>query len=213
MVGYVRVSTDEQAVSGAGLLAQRAAIATEVERRGWRLEAVYEDAGYSGKSVKARPGLTAALEQLTAGEADCLMVAKLDRLSRRLVDAAHTLERATAEGWQFVSLDLGVDMTTPQGEMMAHVMASFAQFERKLIGQRTRDALAQKRAQGVRLGRPRTLPNSLVKRIARERAGGRTLARIADDLNAEGVRRAQKGARWYPATIAAVLRSSALEAA
>jgi DNA invertase Pin-like site-specific DNA recombinase len=212
VVGYARVSTEEQAMSGVGLLAQRAAVAAEVERRGWQLLTIHEDAGYSGKSVNGRPALAVALEQLATGEADCLVVARLDRLSRRLVDAAHILERATAEGWRFVSLDLGVDMTTPEGEMMAHIMASFAQFERKLIGQRTKDALAQVKARGVRLGRPRQLAPEVLHRISDDRDAGLTLQGITDRLTADNVPTAQGGAAWYPATVAAVLRSIALDA-
>jgi DNA invertase Pin-like site-specific DNA recombinase len=170
---------------------QREAIAAEVERRGWLLLGIHEDAGYSGKSVNGRPGLAAALEQVASGEADCLMVARFDRLSRRLVDAAHILEPATAEGWRFVSLDLGVDMTTPEGEMMGHILASFAQFERRLIGLRTSDALAQMKARGVRLGRPRQLPQVVLDRVSADREAGLTLQAITDRLTADGVPTAQ----------------------
>ncbi len=79
------------------------------------------------------------------------------------------MEDARKEGWALVILDLGVDTTTPSGEMIANVMATFAQFERRLIGQRTKDALAVKKRQGVRLGRPPSLSADVVKRIKRER--------------------------------------------
>ena len=91
---------------------------------------------------------------------------------------------------------------------MANVLATFAQFERRLISQRTKDALAAKRAQGVRLGRPRQLPQRVVKRIIREREQGKTLAAIAEGLNRDGVRTAQGGQRWYPSTVRAVVRSA-----
>lgn len=68
------------------------------------------------------------------------------------------MERARKSRWALVALDIGVDTTTPAGEMMANVLAVFAQFERRLIGQRTREALAVKRLQGVRLGRRPSLP-------------------------------------------------------
>ena len=93
------------------------------------------------------------------------MVAKLDRLSRSLLDFAALMEQARKRGWNLIALDLGVDTSTPAGEMMASVLATFAQFERRLIGQRTKDALAVKRAQGVVLGRPREIPGSTVERI------------------------------------------------
>jgi DNA invertase Pin-like site-specific DNA recombinase len=125
------------------------------------------------------------------------VVSKLDRLSRSMLDFAGLMDRSTREGWALVALDLGVDTTTPQGEMVAAVMAVFAQFERRLIGQRTKEALAVKKAQGVRLGRPRLTPDAVIARIRAERAAGRTLRVIADGLNADGVPTAMGGRRWY----------------
>lgn len=200
----MRVSTDEQVDSGAGLAAQRAAIAREAERRGWTLLGIHEDAGVSGKSVAGRLGLQAALEAIERGEASALVVAKLDRLSRSLLDFAALMERSRRRGWALVALDLGVDTTTPSGEMMANVLAVFAQFEWRLIGQRTKDALAQKRAAGVRLGRPRTLAPSTDALIVSLRQSGLTLPAIADRLAALGVPTGQ-GGRWHPTTVRRIL--------
>jgi DNA invertase Pin-like site-specific DNA recombinase len=88
---------------------------------------------------------------------------------------------------------------------MAHVLATFGQFERRLIGQRTREALAAKKAAGVRLGRPPTVPQPVVRRIQRQRARGDSLRAIADGLNEDGVPTAQGGVRWYAATVRHVL--------
>src|SRR4051794_11762003 len=85
VLAYVRVSSEEQADSGAGLEAQRAAIRSECGRRGWEVVEVIEDAGYSAKDLR-RPGVRAALEELERGRADALVVAKLDRLSRSMLD-------------------------------------------------------------------------------------------------------------------------------
>src|SRR4051812_22324091 len=87
-VGYVRVSTSEQADSGLGLQAQRSAIKAEAKRRGWALVGIEEDAGASGKSMAGRAGLEAALALVESGQAEALVVAKLDRLSRSLLDFA-----------------------------------------------------------------------------------------------------------------------------
>src|SRR5919197_6628041 len=163
VLGYVRVSTEEQGDSGAGLEAQRRAIAAECERRGWQLLEVIEDAGFSAKDLK-RPGIKEALRVLQEGDAKALVAAKLDRLSRSMIDFTALMGRATRENWALVALDCAVDTTTPAGEAMANVLATFAQFERRLIGQRTREALAQKKAQGVRLGRPPKLPRRVVSR-------------------------------------------------
>lgn len=212
-VGYVRVSTDEQADSRAGLDAQRGAIQAECQRRGWPLLALHEDAGISGKATTNRPALASVLAALSAGDADVLVVAKLDRLSRSLLDFAQLLHRASIEGWRMVILDLAVDTTTPSGEVMAHVAAAFAQYERRLISDRTKDALAEVRKRGVRLGRPRTLDMEVVDRVVNERAHGATLAAIAAVFNAEAIPTSHGGRQWYPATVAAVLRSAALDAA
>src|SRR5437016_2852759 len=171
VVGYVRVSTDEQRSSGAGLEAQRASIIAECKKRGWELIEVLEDAGASGRSLR-RPGIQIALDRLERGEASGLVVAKLDRLSRSMLDFAGVMATAQKQGWAVVALDCAVDTTTPAGEAMAHVLATFAQFERRLIGQRTREALAVKRAEGVRLGAPPTISPGLAARIRADRARG-----------------------------------------
>jgi DNA invertase Pin-like site-specific DNA recombinase len=167
VIAYLRVSTEEQAASGLGLVAQRALLAAECDRRGVTLLATYEDAGRSGKDL-GRPALQEALDALDAGQASALMVAKLDRLTRSVHDASGLMKRAERAGWGLVALDVAVDTTTPQGTAMAQVLVVFAELERRLIGQRTRDALAAKKAQGHKLGRPRTLPEAV-----RRRRGGR----------------------------------------
>lgn len=199
-MAYVRVSTGEQAASGLGMAAQRAAIEAEAARRGWTIVAWREDAGLSGKSLD-RPGLLAALADVEEGRAAALVVAKLDRLSRSLLDFAGLMDRSWKAGWAIVALDLGVDTTTAQGELMASVFSSFAQFERRLIGQRTKSALAVKAAQGVKLGRPRSLPDEVVDRIVRLHEAGEGWTAVARVLNAEQVPTAQGGASWHPATV------------
>jgi DNA invertase Pin-like site-specific DNA recombinase len=121
------------------------------------------------------------------------------------------MQQARREGWALVALDLGVDTTTPTGEMMANVMATFAQFERRLIGQRTKDALAVKRSQGVRLGRPRLLDQAVVDRVVAERAAGASLRAIAEALNGDRVPTAQGGVQWHASTVRAVLESPDLQ--
>jgi DNA invertase Pin-like site-specific DNA recombinase len=207
VLAYVRVSTEEQRDSRAGLDAQRSAIAAECKRRGWEVVETIEDAGFSARDLR-RPGIQIALGQLKSGRADGLIVAKLDRLSRSMLDFTALMAQAQKNQWALVALDCAVDTTTPAGEAMANVLATFAQFERRLIGQRTREALAAKRAQGVRLGRPVRLSSRIRQRIERERASGKTFAGIAEGLNADGVPPAQDGRQWWPSTVRAVLRST-----
>jgi DNA invertase Pin-like site-specific DNA recombinase len=185
VIAYLRVSTDEQADSGLGLAAQRAAITHAATLRGWDVTWV-EDAGYSAKNLD-RPGIQAALRSLAKGEADALVVAKLDRLSRSLLDFAGVTEQAKKQGWAVVAIDLGVDMTTPAGEMLANVLASFAQYERALISRRTKDALAAAKARGQRLGRPRQIDPPLLARVVADRERGLSLRAIAQALNDEAV--------------------------
>jgi DNA invertase Pin-like site-specific DNA recombinase len=211
VVAYVRVSTEEQSSSGAGLAAQRRAIEAECNRRGWEIVSVVEDAGFSAKDLR-RPGIQEALRVLKEGDAKALVAAKLDRLSRSMIDFTGLMATAQKQGWALVALDCAVDTTTPAGEAMANVLATFAQFERRLISQRTRVALAVKRSQGIVLGRPVTLPASVARRIRREREKGKSLAAIADELNRDRVPTAQGGVSWYPATVRVVLQRIEREA-
>jgi DNA invertase Pin-like site-specific DNA recombinase len=130
-------------------MSQSDAIRAECGRRGLPLVAVHSDAGVSGKTL-TRPALADALAALDAGEGSVLMVAKLDRLTRSVHDATGLILAADKGGWGLVALDAPVDTTTPQGAAMAQVLAVFAELERRLIGERTKAALAVKRAQGVR---------------------------------------------------------------
>lgn len=209
VVAYVRVSTEEQAASGAGLDAQRALIDAEVTRRGWTLLETYTDAGLSGKSINNRPSLGAALTAIESGQAGTLVVAKLDRLSRSLLDFAELMARAQRAGWNLVALDLGIDLSTPAGEFLASVMASAAQWERRIIGQRTKDALAARRAAGVRLGRPSKVPVDVLDDIALARISGRSLRGIASDLTVAGVPTVRGGAAWSASSVQAIIGSRA----
>lgn len=205
VVGYVRVSTDGQGEHGAGLEAQRRAIRAEVKRRGWEMAHIYSDV-VSGKSMNGRHGLHDALAAVETGEASVLVVAKLDRLSRSLIDFAALVERSRKRGWGIVALDLGVDMTTPSGEMVAGVLAVLAQWERRMISERTKAALAVKRAQGVRVGAEPRITGDLARWIRRERKKGVTLQAICDQLNVQKVPTANGGQLWRPTSLRTVLR-------
>ncbi|HWC35938.1 MAG TPA: recombinase family protein [Mycobacteriales bacterium] len=207
VIGYVRVSTSEQADSRGGLDAQREAVERECQHRGWQLVEIVEDAGYSGRNTK-RPGLVRVLAMLKAGDVEGLVVAKLDRLSRSVVDFGGLLEASRDERWFLTALDFGLDTSTANGKLTANILMSVAEWERDVIGERTRDALAAKRAQGVRLGRPSAVPATVARRIRRARQRGDSLRTIADRLNADGVPTSQGGARWYASTISAVLGES-----
>jgi DNA invertase Pin-like site-specific DNA recombinase len=122
-----------------------------------------------------------------------------------VADFARLLERANRMGWRLRLLDLGVDTSTPAGEFIANTVANSAQYERRLIGQRTREGLAAEKAAGVRLGRPSVLPIEVVERIVRERHAGTSLREIAAGLEADRTPTARGGTRWYASTVRAVL--------
>lgn len=205
-LAYVRVSTAEQVETGASLDAQRATLVAEADKRGWVVEVV-ADEGKSAKSLN-RPGLQSALARLDAGQADYLMAIRLDRVSRSVSDFAGLLDRATKKGWGLKLLSPNLDTSDPAGRFTANVLASAAQYERELIGARTREGMAQRVAEGVRMGRPRTMATAVVDRIRAARMQGQSLRRIADALNADEVPTAQGGARWHASTVKAVLDSA-----
>ena len=198
-IGYIRVSTDQQGADGLGMDAQRRAIATACEARSWPLRHVFADV-QSGKDT-GRPGLDESLRAVEAGPGGVLVVAKLDRLTRSLFDFAALMERSRSHGWALVALDLGVDTSTPAGEMMAGVMATFAQYERRLISSRTRDALAARAAQGHKLGPAFEAAPGLAERIWRMvRVQGMSATATARALNREGVP-SPRGGRWYASSV------------
>ena len=209
-IGYHRVSTEDQAESGLGLDAQVTTVRAAVDKRGWELVAERSDEGKSGKNLN-RPALSEALEMLDRGDAEVLMVAKLDRLSRSVLDFASVAERARSHDWSIVALDVDVDTTTPTGELVANITSSVAQWERRIIGQRTSEAMQALKARGERLGRPVELKDDVRERISADHERGISLRAIAEALNSEGVPTARHG-RWHASTIRRVLDSIALDA-
>jgi DNA invertase Pin-like site-specific DNA recombinase len=205
-LGYVRVSTQQQVDAGASLEAQRNALTAEAERRGWDIELV-ADEGLSAKNLH-RPGLRDALDRLDHGDADALLSIRLDRVSRSVVDFAGLLVRANRRGWQVVLLSPNLDTADPAGKFTAHVLAAASEYERDLVRVRTREGMAQRRAEGVHLGRPPTLDESVVARIVEERAAGRTLKAIAAGLTADGVPTARGRGTWSTSTVQGVLAST-----
>lgn len=204
LLGYIRVSTDEQAHSGAGLVAQERAIRTECERRDWRLVNVIRDEGLSAGNLD-RPGLQRALTRIASGGADGLIVAKLDRLSRSVVDFGLLLEWFGDVDATLVALDLAIDTSTPGGRLVANVFASVAEWERDVIAARTRDGLAALRAQGKRTGRPAVADRpDLTARIRQMREQhGMTLQAIADQLTFEQIPTARGATQWRPSSVQA----------
>lgn len=210
MIGYVRRSKankkrlDDPAH---GIGAQRAAIRAEAEQRGWELVWADADDGHTGAHTR-RPGLAWTLAQLADGNADGLVVAKLTRLSRSVADFAGLLRTADKQGWSIVALDLGIDTSTVNGRLVAKIVMSVAEWEREIIAERTREALAEAREQGVRLGRPVLVTDDTVELVRAYRTAGHPLRYIADCLNLRGIPTVHGGTEWRPSTLRGVLRRS-----
>lgn len=198
--GYIRVSTAEQAAGGLGLDAQRAAVEAACRQRRWELRAVYEDAGLSAKT-NYRPGLDKATAACAMAEDAVLVVAKLDRLARSLTGYASLIERAQREGWRLLALDTP-ETDTPHGEAMQGITAVFAQLERRLIGQRTKEALAAARSRGVRLGRPPAIGPEVIEAVRCLLETPMTVRQIGRHLEQSGFPAPHGGSRWHPSTVA-----------
>ena len=204
-LGYVRVSTAEQATEGASLDAQRHALRAEAARRGWDVEIV-ADEGVSAKNLN-RPALQGALGRLDRGDADYLLAIRLDRVSRSVADFAGLLDRATERGWGLVFQSPNIDTSDPAGRFTSNVLASAAQYERELNGARTREGMMQRKAEGVHIGRPRALSVEVLDRIAGDRARGLSFGKIAAGLQSDGIPTARGGSRWYASTVHDVVKS------
>jgi len=190
-VGYVRVSTEDQAREGVSLDHQREAIASYCERGDWTLIDVLADNGVSGATLE-RPGMKAALQMIQEHEADVLIVYKLDRLVRSVVGIWKVVEELKELGAVLVSVSEAFDPTTANGKAFINMIGTFAQWERDMIVERTTAALAHKKAQHEHVGRipygfaigddgkliedPEQMDN--IRRMKRERQKGHSLRKI-----------------------------------
>lgn len=219
-IGYVRVSTQEQASEGYSLAAQEAKIRQYADLYGLDLVGVIADGGVSAKSID-RPGLAEALRRLESGEAEALVILKLDRLTRSVADWNLLIDRYFGKAVALMSVSDQIDTRTAGGRLVLNVLVSVAQWEREAIGERTAAALAHKKAQGEAIGRPGygfeirdgrlaevEGEASVVARVAALRAEGLTLQQIADTLNGEGIA-TKRGGRWAPQTVANLLKREA----
>ena len=136
-----------------------------------------------------------------------LIVSNLDRLSSSVSDLCYLLEVSEKEGWSLVILDLNIDCTTSSGRMQAQIQATFAEFERRRIGERTKDGLAIAKAKGVKLGGSKpVIPFETVQLIALARQADKTFRQIADDLNALLIT-TSTGTAWSAGSVNWVLKS------
>jgi DNA invertase Pin-like site-specific DNA recombinase len=208
-IGYVRVSTGRQATVGSSLEAQTAAIETECARRGWELVRIESEA-QSAKGGQHRPVLEVCKLRLDDRQADALIVARMDRAFRSVGDFAAVMAHADRKGWALRMLDPDVDMTQPYGRAMAGVSAVFAQLERELIAQRTRDGIAARKAAGIYRG-GRALPQcepvaqETTRRIMGHHRRGKSSRQIAKMLTLAGEPTPRGGTQWSDRTVRRVI--------
>lgn len=224
VVGYVRVSTEDQARDGASLDAQEARIRAYGTASGHEIEAVIVDAGESAKTL-SRPGMAQVIEGVKAGAITTVVVLKLDRLTRSIADLCSLLELFDRHSTALISLSESLDTSTAAGRLMVNVLGSVSQFEREAIAERTKVALDYKRARreayaptpfGYRRDGEQLIPEpfeqaALVEMRQMDRAG-KSYRAIARMLELRGVR-PHRGRRWYASSVRAVLRSRMSSAA
>lgn len=226
VVGYCRVSTDEQASNGVSLNAQEEKIRAYCKAKDWDLIEVIRDEGISAKNLK-RPGLQSILERVPKRNSkrgfDGLIVVKLDRLTRSVGDLAFLNKLFEAHKVAFISIQEAVDTSTASGKLFHNIIACLSEWERGVISERTRDALRHKRNRGERAGEVpygymlandgRTLEpiakeqETLTKIRTLRESEQLSYSRIANQLNSQGVF-TKKGSCWYPESVRSVLQHS-----
>ena len=220
VIGYIRVSTVEQASEGYSLAAQEAKLRSYSNLYDLELVGIETDAGQSGKSLD-RPALQAALDALRSGKADAILVAKLDRLTRSVADMAQLIdeffgEKAPNKATLFSVADQ-IDTRTAGGRLVLNVLVSVAQWERETIAERTKAALDHKKTIGEHVGsKPFGFEINGTHLVALEveqkaislildlRDRGRTLREIAAELTHRGIV-TKRGGRWHIQTVKRIL--------
>ena len=216
VVAYVWVSTDKQVEHGLSLDAQQAKLAAYATLYELDLVAIEIDAGISAKTLQ-RPALQQALGVLKAGQAEALLVVKLDRLTRSVKDLGVLVETYFLAGkWSLLSVNEQIDTRTAAGRMVLNILAAVSQWERETIGERTAEAMAYKRQQreytggappygwqlaadGVHLD-PHAAEQAIIRDALELKAAGLSLRKIGARLADRGLLPRQRQA-WNPKTV------------
>jgi DNA invertase Pin-like site-specific DNA recombinase len=208
MIGYIRVSTEDQGVAGNGLEAQRAALVRFAEESGYELEIVMQEVASGKLGLDARPVLNSAIKRALKEKA-LLVVSKLDRLSRQASFILNLMETTV----QFAVAQFGLNADA----FLVHMYACLGEKERLMIGVRTREALAQLKVRGVKLGGPKVkeagklgaaanagkadcFAERMRPTIKLMKDAGMSHSAIARHLNDSGTKTARGGA-WAPTTV------------
>jgi DNA invertase Pin-like site-specific DNA recombinase len=214
-IGYIRVSTSEQATDGLSLGNQAEKIRAYCFAKGWELVDMIEDAGESAVSLN-RPGMARIIELCQRREFEVLVIYKLDRMTRSVKDLGYLIQDVFEKcDVKFSSVMDNFDTSSANGKLILNILGSVAQWERDIIAERTKDALAHKKSKGERLGVVpfgfRLEDNRLVEdademrllgTMKRMRRDGMSFQKIADKLNEKACPRPRRSMKWSKSTIA-----------
>jgi beta-lactamase superfamily II metal-dependent hydrolase/DNA invertase Pin-like site-specific DNA recombinase len=231
---YTRVSTSEQADHGTSLTSQKDACETKAKQMGLPVVAIYEDAGISGSFLVGRPGMMAAIADITAGKADTLIVADMSRYSRDVEHQFRIKKEIELAGGRVVFCDCDFD-DSPEGELNFAIQGGFKQYERKIIRKRTMlgrrtsaETFKRQPARGTppfgyhivqhadvirgtypadALGTYHLVPDEakIVAEMFQRYAGGASLRSVAKWLAESGVSTARGGRYWAPKAVRQIL--------
>ncbi len=227
-IGYTRCSTHEQADSGLGLDAQAERIRAYAALKGLDLDIITDPAESGGKPLDTREGGQRLLAALRQRKADAVVLLKLDRGFRNAIDCLSTVEKWEKAGVSLHIVDLGgnaIDTTSAAGRFMLVVLAGAAEMERNLTRERTRSAMAVKRANGQRIGAvpyghdladdgvtlvPNESEQAVIQEIKAMRSRGMKLVQIASELTNRGIpTKTGKSSRWTHQAVARILNRDA----
>jgi DNA invertase Pin-like site-specific DNA recombinase len=228
-IGYIRVSTEDQAREGVSLDVQKERIEAYCKLRGLDLVMIFRDNGVSaGKPLSTREGGAALLAALSRREATHVVALKLDRMFRSTIDCLENAQRWQKDGIALHLIDLGgggaFDTASPFGGFFLTVMVAAAELERQLISERTRQALAHKKTHRQAYARTpigyTRVGDDLaedagelltVARILDFHASGASYNGIAEQLNAERIK-TKRGGKWYASTVRYIVKNNLYQA-
>lgn len=214
-LGYIRVSTEDQARDGVSLDAQEARIAAYALAIGWNVSEVIRDPGCSAKDLR-RPGVTKILDAIKRGEIERVVITRLDRITRSVRDLADLIDLCGKHDTALVSISESLDTGSASGRMAVGLLGLLAQWQREVIGENTGAALAHKRAKGEAYGRVpfgyRREGDTLVPEPSEQaaRAEAVRMDRAGHSFREIGRFLTDSGARaktWHASSVRAMLRS------
>ena len=205
VLGYVSVEQNGD-VGTREMREQARSIDELCRRRGWNLLELVRDVETAGGGSLKRPGLMYAVERVAKGEASCIVVSELSRLTNSAADLSRVLESLSRTNGRLVVMDVGLDTASDAGRIAANSLLRVGSWERRRVLESTRKGLAAARARRAAAGLPAVedIP-ALKQRILEMRGEGLTLQAIADRLNDEGVPTLRGGQLWRPSSVQAAL--------